>query len=122
MELPVGRFDEPVERYSGGMRQRVQLARALATRPPLLLLDEPTSGLDVSLQARILDLVRRLHRETGVAIVVVSHDLGVIRTLASRLPRPSCSRPTRGRPTPCACGAGKTWPRSPARPRPTSTT
>jgi len=85
MELPAGRFDEPVERYSGGMRQRVQLARALATRPPLLLLDEPTSGLDVSVQARILDLVRRLHRETGVAIVVVSHDLGVIGMLAGRL-------------------------------------
>jgi putative phosphonate transport system ATP-binding protein len=67
------------------MRQRVQLARALATRPALLLLDEPTSGLDVSVQARILDLVRRVHRETGVAIVVVSHDLGVIRALASRL-------------------------------------
>jgi phosphonate C-P lyase system protein PhnK len=85
MELPGGRFDEPVERYSGGMRQRVQLARALATAPPLLLLDEPTSGLDVSVQARILDLVRRLHNETGVAIVLVSHDLGVIRTLAHRL-------------------------------------
>ncbi|HEY4027531.1 MAG TPA: ATP-binding cassette domain-containing protein [Candidatus Dormibacteraeota bacterium] len=85
MELPEERLDEPVERYSGGMRQRVQLARALATRPALLLLDEPTSGLDVSVQARILDLVRRVHRETGVAVVVVSHDLGVIRTLADRL-------------------------------------
>jgi phosphonate C-P lyase system protein PhnK len=85
MELPEGRMDDPVEHYSGGMRQRVQLARALATRPALLLLDEPTSGLDVSVQARILDLVRRVHRETGVAIVVVSHDLGVIRALAGRL-------------------------------------
>ena len=85
MELPAGRFDESVERYSGGMRQRVQLARALVTAPAVLLLDEPTSGLDVSVQARILDLVRRVHRETGVAVVLVSHDLGVIRTLAERL-------------------------------------
>ncbi len=85
MELPEDRLDEPVERYSGGMRQRVQLARALATAPSVLLLDEPTSGLDVSVQARILDLVRRVHRETGVAVVIVSHDLGVIRTLAERL-------------------------------------
>jgi putative phosphonate transport system ATP-binding protein len=85
MELPPDRLDDPVERYSGGMRQRTQLARALATRPSLLLLDEPTSGLDVSVQARILDLVRRLQAETGVAMVVVSHDLNVIRMLAARL-------------------------------------
>jgi putative phosphonate transport system ATP-binding protein len=85
MELPADRLDEPVERFSGGMRQRTQLARALATRPAVLLLDEPTSGLDVSVQARILDLIRRLQAETGVAMVVVSHDLSVIRMLAARL-------------------------------------
>ncbi|HEV7466315.1 MAG TPA: ATP-binding cassette domain-containing protein [Candidatus Dormibacteraeota bacterium] len=85
VELPLDRADTPVSLYSGGMRQRVQLARALANSPGVLLLDEPTSGLDVSVQARILDLVRRIHEETRVAVLVVSHDLGVIRTLAERL-------------------------------------
>jgi phosphonate C-P lyase system protein PhnK len=85
MELPVNRFDVPVREYSGGMQQRVQLAKALATAPPLLLLDEPTSGLDVSVQARMLDLIRRLHIERRFALVVVSHDLAVIRMLADRL-------------------------------------
>lgn len=85
MELPLERFDVPVALFSGGMRQRVQLAKALAPAPPLLLLDEPTSGLDVSVQARILDLVRRLQAENGFAMLVVSHDLAVIRMLAERL-------------------------------------
>lgn len=85
VELPVERVDVPVGSFSGGMRQRVQLAKALATSPPVLLLDEPTSGLDVSVQARTLDLIRDLHERTGVAMLVVSHDLAVIRMLASRL-------------------------------------
>jgi putative phosphonate transport system ATP-binding protein len=62
----------------------VQIAKALAPAPRLLLLDEPTSGLDVSVQASVLDLIARLQRETGVSMVVVSHDLGVIRLLTQR--------------------------------------
>jgi len=83
-EVPVSRMDEPPRYFSGGMRQRVQLAKALANRPALLLLDEPTTGLDVSVQARILDLIREIQRETGVATLVISHDLGVIRLLTER--------------------------------------
>jgi phosphonate C-P lyase system protein PhnK len=85
VELPPERVDAPVRSFSGGMRQRVQLARAMAPCPPVLLLDEPTSGLDVSVQARVLDLIRALQRRTGVAMVVVSHDLAVVRMLAQRV-------------------------------------
>lgn len=85
VELPEGRVDAPLVTFSGGMRQRVQIARAMVAGPEVLLLDEPTTGLDVSVQARILDLIRRLQRRTGVAMVVVSHDLAVIRMLADRL-------------------------------------
>jgi putative phosphonate transport system ATP-binding protein len=70
---------------SGGMQQRVQLAKAIALRPALLLLDEPTTGLDVSIQAIVLDTFRRLQRELQLATVIVSHDLGVIRMLADRV-------------------------------------
>jgi len=83
-EVPVSRMDEPLRHFSGGMRQRVQLARALANRPSLLVLDEPTTGLDVSVQARTLDLIREIQRETAVATLVISHDLGVIRLLTER--------------------------------------
>lgn len=83
-EIPTGRMDEAPRHFSGGMRQRVQLAKALANRPALLVLDEPTTGLDVSVQARILDLIRDIQRETGVATLVISHDLGVIRLLTER--------------------------------------
>lgn len=83
-EVPAARVDEPPSRFSGGMQQRVQIAKALSTRPALLLLDEVTTGLDVSVQARVLDLLRSLHRELGLATVVVSHDLGVIRLLTTR--------------------------------------
>lgn len=83
-EVPVQRMDELPGRFSGGMQQRVQIAKALSTRPAVLLLDEVTTGLDVSVQARVLDLIRGLQQELGVATIVVSHDLGVIRLLTSR--------------------------------------
>ena len=66
------------------MQQRIQIAKALANNPPLVLLDEVTSGLDVSVQARVLDLIRELQRERGISMIVVSHDMGVIRLLADR--------------------------------------
>lgn len=83
-EIPASRMDEPPRYFSGGMRQRVQLAKALANRPGLLILDEPTTGLDVSVQARILDLIREIQRASGVATMVISHDLGVVRLLTER--------------------------------------
>lgn len=83
-EVPASRMDELPARFSGGMQQRVQIARALATDPPLLFLDEVTTGLDVSVQARILDLILELQHQLGVSMIVVTHDLGVIRMLASR--------------------------------------
>lgn len=83
-EVPIERMDERPGSFSGGMQQRVQIAKALSVRPALLLLDEVTTGLDVSVQARVLDLIRSLQRELHVATIVVSHDLGVIRLLTSR--------------------------------------
>jgi putative phosphonate transport system ATP-binding protein len=83
-EIPVSRMDDPTRTYSGGMQRRVQIARALATDPDLIVLDEPTTGLDVSVQARVLDTFRRVQREEGVAAIVVSHDLSVVRLLADR--------------------------------------
>lgn len=84
VEIPLSRMDELPKNFSGGMQQRVQISKALANNPPLLLLDEVTTGLDLSVQARVLDLIRKIQRELNVAMIVVSHDLGVIRMLADR--------------------------------------
>lgn len=83
-EIPVQRMDEPPRNFSGGMQQRVQIAKALSNNPLMLFLDEVTTGLDVSVQARVLDLIRNLQRELNLSIIVVSHDLGVIRLLTKR--------------------------------------
>jgi len=83
-EVPVLRMDDTPASFSGGMQQRVQIAKAIANNPPLLFLDEVTTGLDVSVQAKVLDLIRELQQDLGIAMIVVSHDLSVIRMLTDR--------------------------------------
>jgi putative phosphonate transport system ATP-binding protein len=85
VEIDIDRLDHMPETFSGGMQQRVQIARNLVTRPRLMFMDEPTGGLDVSVQARLLDLLRRLVDELNLSAIVVTHDLGVVRLLAHRL-------------------------------------
>lgn len=80
-EIPVSRIDDHPDRFSGGQQQRIQISKALSSNPELLLLDEPTTGLDLSVQARILDLIKVLQKEIGFSMVIVSHDLGVIKHL-----------------------------------------
>jgi putative phosphonate transport system ATP-binding protein len=84
VEVPVSRMKEEPRNFSGGMQQRVQISRALANHPPILLLDEVTTGLDLSVQARVLDLIKKIQLESGIAMIVVSHDLAVIRMMADR--------------------------------------
>jgi putative phosphonate transport system ATP-binding protein len=85
VEIAGDRVDDLPDTFSGGMQQRLQIARNLITRPRLVLMDEPTGGLDVSVQARLLDLLRTLVRDLGLSAVVVTHDLAVTRLLAHRL-------------------------------------
>ena len=84
-ELDGHRIDEQPTQFSGGMQQRLQIARNLVTQPRLVFMDEPTSGLDVSVQARLLDLLRSLTQNLGLACIVVTHDLAVARLLAQRM-------------------------------------
>ena len=82
---PKRRLSEYPHQLSGGMRQRVMIAMALASRPDVLIADEPTTALDVTIQAQILELLRKLQRDTGMAIIFITHDLGVIAELCSRV-------------------------------------
>lgn len=84
VNIPLSRMKDEPRTFSGGMQQRVQIAKALSNRPPVLLLDEVTTGLDLSVQANVLDMIKSIQRELGVSMIVVSHDLGVIRMLADR--------------------------------------
>lgn len=84
VNIPVYRMKEAPKNFSGGMQQRVQIAKALSNNPSLLLLDEVTTGLDLSVQASVLDLIKSIQRELKITVVIVSHDLGVIRMLADR--------------------------------------
>lgn len=85
VELAADRVDDKPSQFSGGMQQRLQIAKNLVTKPRLVFMDEPTGGLDVSVQAKFLDLLRRLVTELKVAVIFVTHDLGVARLLADRL-------------------------------------
>lgn len=85
VEIDIARLDDTPWTFSGGMQQRLQIARNLVSSPRLVFMDEPTGGLDVSVQARLLDLLRGLCDELGLAAIVVTHDLGVARLLAHRL-------------------------------------
>ena len=85
VEIAGARIDDRPRQFSGGMQQRLQIARALVAGPRLVFMDEPTGGLDVSVQARLLDLLRGLVTELGLAAVVVTHDLAVARLLSHRL-------------------------------------
>jgi len=85
VEISETRIDDRPSAFSGGMQQRLQIARNLVTGPRLVFMDEPTGGLDVSVQARLLDLIRGLVRRMGLSAIVVTHDLAVVRLLADRL-------------------------------------
>jgi len=84
VEIQTSRMSEAPINFSGGMQQRVQISKALANNPALLLLDEVTTGLDLSVQAKVLDLIRKIKAKYGISILLVSHDLAVIRMLADR--------------------------------------
>lgn len=85
VEIDPARIDDAPQVFSGGMQQRLQIARNLVTHPRLVFMDEPTGGLDVSVQAKLLDTLRRLVHEHRISVVIVTHDMGVARLLADRL-------------------------------------
>ncbi len=85
VEIDPARIDDLPRTFSGGMLQRLQIARTLVTHPRLVFMDEPTGGLDVSVQARLLDLIRSLVARLGIAVLLVTHDIAAARLLAGRI-------------------------------------
>jgi len=85
VEIDAARMDENPRVFSGGMRQRLQIAKNLITEPKLIFMDEPTGGLDVSVQARLLDLIRSLVADLNLSVIIVTHDLSVARLLSHRI-------------------------------------
>jgi putative phosphonate transport system ATP-binding protein len=85
VEINADRIDDQPRAFSGGMRQRLQIARNLVTSPRLVFMDEPTGGLDVSVQARLLDLLRSLVQDLGLSVIIVTHDLAVARLISHRM-------------------------------------
>ncbi len=85
VEIDPARMDDIPGKFSGGMQQRLQIARVLVTKPRLVFMDEPTGGLDVSVQARLLDLIRALVADLGLAVLIVTHDIAAARLLAHRV-------------------------------------
>lgn len=85
VEIDANRIDDRPATFSGGMQQRLQIARNLVTSPALMFMDEPTGGLDVSVQARLLDLLRQLVNELSLSVIIVTHDLAVARLLSHRM-------------------------------------
>ena len=100
---PERAVDSYPHQFSGGMRQRVMLAMGFSNEPALLIADEPTTALDVTIQAQILELLRELNRDFGTAIILISHDLGVIANICSRVLVMYARRGGRGRRRPRIC-------------------
>ena len=106
---PERRLDQYPFELSGGMRQRVMIAMALACEPELLIADEPTTALDVTIQAQILELLQELQARLGLAVILITHDLGVVAGLCRRVSVMYAGGSSR-RPTPSRCSSGRRIP------------